>query len=90
MNKTANLVIFFIVAFVFNILLFFIFITIIVVAAQLILGPNGDPTVYMVMLFLGFLISIVLTFLIYGWVMKKAIVRFKLEKHIPQLFKKKR
>jgi hypothetical protein len=38
----------------------------------------------------GFLASIVLTFLIYGWVMKKVTVKWQLEKHIPQLFRKKR
>jgi high-affinity Fe2+/Pb2+ permease len=90
MNKTANLILFFILAFVFNIVLFLVFITIIIVLAQLILGPNGDPTIYMITLFLGFLVSIVLTFLIYGWAVKWATRRFDLEKRVPQLFKKKR
>jgi len=41
-------------------------------------------------LFVGFLASIVLTFLIYGWVMKKVTVKWQLEKHIPQLFRRKK
>ncbi len=90
MNKTANLIIFFIVAFVFNIVVFLVFIVAILLLVQLIMGPNGDPNVYMVVLFFGFLVSIVLTFLIYSWVMKRVVTRFNLEKHIPQLFKKKR
>ncbi len=90
MNKTANLILFFIAAFVFNIVIFLVFIVAIVVLMQLIMGANGNPTVYMVVLFLGFLVSIVLTFLIYSWVMKKVTARFHLEKHIPQLFVKKK
>jgi hypothetical protein len=90
MNKTANLIVFFIVAFLFNIILFLFFIILIIVAAQLILGSNANPTVYYVILFIGFLVSIVLTFIIYGWAVKWATRRFDLEKHIPQLFKKKR
>jgi hypothetical protein len=46
--------------------------------------------VYQVILFVGFLASIVLTFLIYGWVMKRLVVKLNLEKHIPQLFKRKK
>jgi hypothetical protein len=35
----------------------------------------------------GFIGSIVITFLVYGAVMKWVTARFELEKHIPQLFK---
>jgi hypothetical protein len=43
-----------------------------------------------VLIFVGFIVSIVLTFFIYGKVMKWVTVKFQLEKNIPQLFKKKR
>ena len=90
MNKTANLIIFFIVAFVFNIVVFLVFIVAILFLVQLIMGPNPNETVYLALMFLAFLVSIVATFLIYSWLMKKAATRFNLEKHIPQLFKRKK
>ena len=48
------------------------------------------PNVRLIILFVGFIASIVLTFLVYGRVMKWVTVRFELEKHIPQLFKGRR
>ncbi len=90
MSKTTNMVLFFLAATVFNIALMVILIAVFVVAANLILGHNANPVVYQIILFVGFLASIVLTFLIYGWVMKKLVVKLNLEKHIPQLFKKKK
>jgi len=39
---------------------------------------------------IGLIASIVLTFMIYAWVMKKVTAKFQLEKHIPQLFKGKK
>lgn len=90
MSKTGNLVVFFLLAFVFNIVVFLVLIVVIVVADQLILGPNANPNVYMAILFVGFLGSLVATFFIYGWVVQIANKRLNLQEHIPQLFKKRK
>jgi hypothetical protein len=90
MSKTTNLILFMIIAFVFNMALIFIMLAVIVVIAGLIPGLRSNPVIFQIVLFLGFLASIVLAFFIYGWLMKKAVVRFNLEKHIPQLFKKRK
>ena len=54
------------------------------------LGSNPNPTLFQILIFVGFIASIVLTFLIYGKAMKWVTIKFKLEKHIPQLFKGKK
>ena len=90
MSSTTKMILFFAAATVFNIGLMIVFIAVIIVALGLILGANPNPVVFQIVLFVGFLASIVLTFLIYGWVMKKVTVKWQLEKHIPQLFRKKR
>ena len=90
MSSTTKMILFFAAATVFNIGLMIVFIAVIIVALGLVLGTNPNPIVFQIVLFVGFLASIVLTFLIYGWVMKKVTVKWKLEKHIPQLFRKKR
>jgi uncharacterized protein with PQ loop repeat len=46
--------------------------------------------VFQIILFVGFIASIVLTFLIYGKVMKWLQAKYNLEQHFPQLFKKKK
>jgi hypothetical protein len=56
------------------------------IAAALVPVPN----LRIIILFVGFIASIVLTFLAYGRIMKWVTVRFELEKHIPQLFKGRR
>ena len=83
MSSNSKMVLFFLLATVFNILLMSILVILFWVAAALIPAPN----LRLVILFVGFIASIVLTFLAYGRVMKWATVRFELEKHIPQLFK---
>ncbi len=90
MSSTAKMVLFFAAATVFNIGLMVVFIAVIIIVMGLILGANPNPMVFQIVLFVGFLASIVLTFLIYGWVMKKVTVKWQLEKHIPGLFRKKR
>ncbi|MBE3064979.1 MAG: hypothetical protein IMZ69_08170 [Spirochaetes bacterium] len=90
MSSTTKMVLFFAAATVFNIALMVVFIAVIIVVLGLVLGQNPSPVVFQIVLFVGFLASIVLTFLIYGWVMKKVTVKWHLEKHIPQLFRKKR
>jgi hypothetical protein len=91
MSKTSNMVLFFAAATVFNLLLMGAFLVAFVALSGLAAAalPPGS-IVSVIIVIIGFLASIVLTFLIYGWVMKKAVTRFNLEKHIPQLFKKKR
>jgi archaellum biogenesis protein FlaJ (TadC family) len=90
MSSTTKMVLFFAAATVFNIGLMVVFIAVIIVVLGLLIGQNPNPVVFQIVLFVGFLASIVLTFLIYGWVMKKVTVKWQLEKHIPQLFRKKR
>jgi len=86
MSSGSKMVVFFLVATVFNLAIMAIFIVIFVVAARLV----PIQTLSLAILFLGLIASIVLTFMIYAWVMKKATIRFQLDKHIPQLFKGKK
>jgi hypothetical protein len=82
-TSNSKMVLFFLAATVFNILLMALLVIIFWVVAALVPIPN----LRIVILFVGFIGSIVLTFLAYGAIMKWATVRFELEKHIPQLFK---
>jgi hypothetical protein len=85
-TSTSKMVLFFVAATVFNILLMSILVIIFWVLAALVPVPN----IRLIILFVGFIASIVLTFLAYGRVMKWVTVRYELEKHIPQLFKGRR
>jgi polyferredoxin len=89
-NKNLKFVLFLIGATVFNIVLMFLFIIAIFLVASRLMGPNPNAVVFQIVLFVGFIASIVLTFLIYGKVMKWLQAKYKLEEHFPQLFKKKR
>jgi hypothetical protein len=51
---------------------------------------NSNEYLAIPLTLLGIVSSMLLTFLIYSWLMKKAVVWFKLEKHVPQLFKKRK
>ena len=86
MTSNSKMVLFFLLATVFNILLMSILVILFWVAAALVPVPN----LRLVILFVGFIASIVLTFLAYGRLMKWVTVRFELEKHIPQLFKSRK
>jgi hypothetical protein len=86
MSSNSKLVLFFLFATVFNILLMAVLVVIFWVIAALVPSPN----LRLIILFVGFIASIVLTFLAYGRLMKWITVRFNLEKHIPQLFKSRR
>lgn len=90
MNKNLKLALFLIGATVFNIVLMFVFIIAIFLAASRLMGPNPNPVVFQIVLFVGFIASIVVTFLIYGRVMKWLQAKYNLEQHFPQLFKKRR
>jgi len=85
-TSNSKMVLFFLGATVFNILLMALLVIIFWVVAALVPITN----LRLVILFVGFIGSIVLTFLAYGAVMKWATVRFNLEKHIPQLFKNRK
>ena len=82
MSKNARLVLFFLGATVFNILLMVAFMILFYMIAML--------AHTFIIIIVGFIASIVLTFLIYGKVITWATVKLQLEKNIPQLFKKKR
>lgn len=86
MTSNSKLVLFFLLATVFNILMMAILVIVFWIIAALVPLPN----LRIIILFVGFIASIVLTFLAYGRVMKWVTVRFELEKHIPQLFKGRR
>ena len=86
MSSNSQMVLFFLLATVFNILLMAILVILFWVIAALVPAPN----LRLIILFVGFIASIVLTFLAYGRVMKWVTVRFELEKHIPQLLKNRR
>jgi len=82
----SKMVLFFLAATVFNILVMAILVIVFWVVAALVPIQN----LRLVILFVGFIGSIVLTFLAYGALMKWATVRFNLERHIPQLFKNRK
>ena len=82
MSKNARLVLFFLGATVFNILLMVAFMILFYMIAML--------AHTFIIIIVGFIASIVLTFLIYGKVIAWVTVKLQLEKNIPQLFKKKR
>jgi drug/metabolite transporter (DMT)-like permease len=86
MSSGSKIVIFFLAATVFNLVIMAILIVIFFVVAHLV----PIQAVSLAILLIGVLASIVLTFMIYAWAMKKITVRFQLEKHIPQLFKGKK
>lgn len=86
MTSNSKMVLFFLAATVFNILLMALLVIVFWVVAALVPVPN----LRIIILFVGFIGSIVLTFLAYGAVMKWATARFNLEKHIPQLFKNRK
>jgi uncharacterized protein with PQ loop repeat len=75
---------------VFNIVLMFGLIIVMLWLVGLIPGLSSNETLSVPILLLGILSSVLLTFLIYGWLMKKAVARFNLEKNVPQLFKKRK
>jgi hypothetical protein len=90
MNKNLKLALFLLGATVFNIVLMFAFIIVIFLIATRLMGDSPNPVVFQIILFVGFIGSIVLTFLIYGKVMKWLQAKYNLEQHFPQLFKKKK
>ncbi|HEY9593193.1 MAG TPA: hypothetical protein VHE79_01855 [Spirochaetia bacterium] len=90
MSSGAKMFLFFLCATVFNLLLMAIFIVAFVALILVIPGVAQNQTATMALGFVGFLAAIVLTFLVYGWVMKKVTVKLELEKHIPQLFKNRK
>ncbi len=90
MNKTVNLIVFFAAATIFNIALMIGLIFAILGLLGLIPGLFSNETLSIPIVLLGILASVLLTFLIYGWVMKKAVTKLNLEKNVPQLFKKRK
>ncbi len=86
MTSGSKMVLFFLCATVFNLAVMAVLIAIFFVVAALI----PVDALRIALIFVGLIGSIVLTFIIYAWVMKKVSVRLQLEKHIPQLFKGKK
>ncbi len=86
MSSGSKMVLFFLCATVFNLAVMAALIAIFFVIAALI----PVDALRIALIFIGLIGSIVLTFIIYAWVMKKVSVRLQLEKHIPQLFKGKK
>jgi hypothetical protein len=90
MSSSGRMVLFFLGATVFNIVLMVGLAILFGLAILLIAGPNSNPNIVFPLIILGLIASMVLTFLIYGKVMKWVTVKFELQKHIPQLFKGKK
>jgi len=86
MSSGSKMVLFFLCATVFNLAVMAALIAIFFILAALV--PIDGLRIALI--FIGLIGSIVLTFMIYAWVMKKVSARLELEKHIPQLFKGKR
>ncbi len=66
MSSNSKMVLFFIGATVFNILLMIVFIAIFILLIGLLLGSSPNPNLFMILVFVGFIASIVLTFLATG------------------------
>ena len=90
MNKNLKLALFLLGATVFNVVLMFVFIIAIYIVTIRLMGDNPNAVVLQIVLLVGFIASIVLTFLIYGKLMKWLQAKYNLEQHFPQLFKKRR
>ena len=86
MSSGSKMVLFFLCATVFNLAVMAALIAIFFILAALV----PIEALRIALIFIGLIASIVLTFMIYAWVMKKVSVRLELEKHIPQLFKGKK
>jgi hypothetical protein len=90
MTSNTKMVLFFIGATVFNIVVMIVMIAVFIFVIGLAMGQNPNATVFQVLVFVAFVASIVLTFLLYGRLMKWLTVKWQLEKNIPQLFKGKK
>jgi hypothetical protein len=86
MSKNAKLALFFLGATVFNIVLMIALIAVFFLLARVV----PVDSIRVIIILVGFMASIVITFLVYGRVMKWVTVKLELEKNIPQLFKKKK
>jgi hypothetical protein len=89
MNKNVKLVLFFAGATVFCIVLL-MGMTLLLIFIVMSILRGVSQALQMVLIFVSFLVSIILTFVVYGRVMRWVAVKFQLEKNIPQLFKKKK
>ena len=94
MNKNLKLALFLVGATVFNLVLMFAMIFALGAGLIALLGLvyNQNPPQWLsgAVLFVVFIGSIVLSFLIYGKVMKWLQAKYNLDKHFPQLFNKKK
>ena len=86
MTSGSKLALFFVCATVFNLVVMGVLVVVFWVLAALI----PIEVLSLILRFAGLFGAIILTFLIYSWVMKRVSVRWQLEKHIPQLFRGKR
>jgi hypothetical protein len=89
MNKNVKLVLFFTGATLFCIVLLMAMTMLLIFIVMSIL-KGVDQALQMILIFVAFLVSIILTFIVYGRVMRWVAVKFHLEKNLPQLFKKKK
>jgi hypothetical protein len=85
MSSSGKMVLFFVGATVFNVVLMIGLAAGFGALILLTVGSNG--TIAMPLFFVGLIAAMVLTFVIYGKMMKWVTVKFDLQKHIPQLFK---
>ena len=86
MSSGSKMVLFFLAATVFNLAVMAALIVVFFLLAALI----PVDALRIAIIFIGLIGSIVLTFIIYAWVMKWVSAKLELEKHIPQLFKGKK
>jgi hypothetical protein len=89
MNKNVKLVLFFAGATVFCIVLLMGMTLLLAFIAMSIL-KGGNQGLQFGLIIVSFFVAIILTFIVYGRVMRWVAVKFHLEKNIPQLFKKKK
>jgi membrane protein YdbS with pleckstrin-like domain len=90
-NKNLKLALFLVGATVFNLVLMFAMIFALGAGLIALLGQQNPPQwLSGAVLFVVFIGSIVLSFLIYGKVMKWLQAKYNLDKHFPQLFNKKK
>ena len=85
MSSSGKMVLFFLGATVFNVVLMIGLALVFIIVIWRALG--GSPNVAMPLSIVGLIGAMVLTFVIYGKAMKWVTVKFDLQKHLPQLFK---
>jgi len=90
MNKKVNTLFFIIGATVFNLLIMLVLMLISLTLVGVIFKGNLNPNILSVMMMVVFLGSIVGSFVIYSWLVKRIAAKIDMDKYFLPLFKKRK